>query len=120
MREEASVGLGKAVGMAKPTPITMRALIDAIPQQIWTGPPDGTLDYCNERWRSYMGQGIEELGGDGWQRMLHPDDREEVLKAWHTSVTNGTPYEQEERHRSADGAYRWFLARGLPLRDAEG
>jgi PAS domain S-box-containing protein len=97
-----------------------RTLIDAIPQQIWSGPPDGTLDYCNDRWRSYMGIGLEELQGDGWQSMLHPDDRDRVLKAWHESVANGTPYEQEERHRGADGTYRWFLARGLPLRDAEG
>ena len=97
-----------------------RALLDAIPQQIWTGPPDGTLDYCNERWRSYMGHGIEELRGDGWQSMLHPDDQERVLTAWNQSVKDGTPYEQEERHRSADGTYRWFLARGLPQRDAEG
>src|SRR6266436_601498 len=43
-----------------------------------------------------------------------------VLKAWHESVANGTPYEQEERHRGFDGTYRWFLARGLPLRDGEG
>jgi PAS domain S-box-containing protein len=97
-----------------------RALLDAIPQQIWTGPPDGTLDYCNERWRSYMGHGIEELQGDGWQSMLHPDDRERVLRAWHKSVAKGTPYEQEERHRGVDGTYRWFLSRGLPFRDAEG
>jgi PAS domain S-box-containing protein len=95
-------------------------LIDAIPQQIWSGPPDGTLDYCNERWRSYMGLGLEELQGSGWQTMLHPDDRDRVLEAWHEAVANGTPYEQEERHRRADGTYRWFLARGLPLRDAEG
>jgi PAS domain S-box-containing protein len=97
-----------------------RAVIDAIPQQIWSGPPDGTLDYCNDRWRSYMGLGLEALRGDGWQTMLHPDDRDRVLKAWHESVVNGTPYEQEERHRGADGTYRWFLARGVPLRDAEG
>jgi PAS domain S-box-containing protein len=97
-----------------------RELIDAIPQQIWTGPPDGSLDYCNERWRSYMGLGLEDLRGEGWQSMLHPDDRERVLRAWRESVKNGTPYEQEERHRRVDGTYRWFLARGLPLRDAEG
>src|SRR6266849_4005120 len=96
------------------------ALIDAIPQQIWSGPPDGTLDYCNERWRSYMGIGLAELQGHGWQSMLHPEDRDRVLKAWHEAVVNGTPYEQEERHRGADGTYRWFLARGVPLRDAEG
>src|SRR5467141_3059695 len=51
--------------------------------------------------------------------MLHPDDRERVLRAWHESVTKGMPYEQEERHLGVDGTYRWFLARGLPLRDAE-
>jgi two-component system, NarL family, sensor kinase len=43
-----------------------------------------------------------------------------VLKAWHESVTNATPYEQEERHRRADGQYRWFLARGVPLRGTDG
>jgi PAS domain S-box-containing protein len=96
----------------------LRALIDAIPQQIWSGPPDGSLDFCNARWRSYMGFTQEELQGEGWQRMLHPDDREWVLKAWRESVMNGTPYEQEERHRGADGQYRWFLARGVPLRDS--
>src|SRR2546422_7999070 len=47
-------------------------------------------------------------------------DRERVLKAWHESVTNGTPYEQEEQHRGVDGTYRWFLARGVPLRDGQG
>ncbi len=97
-----------------------RTLLDAIPQQIWSGPPDGKIDYCNERWRSYMGLGLEELQGDGWQSMLHPDDRERVLRAWHESVANGTPYEQEERHHGADGRYRWFLSRGVPMRDDDG
>jgi PAS domain S-box-containing protein len=95
-------------------------LIDAIPQQIWSGPPDGTLDYCNERWRSYMGLGLKELQGHGWQSMLHPDDRDRVLRAWQESVIHGAPYEQEERHRGVDGSYRWFLSRGIPLRDALG
>ncbi|PYU32761.1 MAG: hypothetical protein DMG28_10525 [Acidobacteria bacterium] len=97
-----------------------RALINAIPQQIWSGPPDGTIDYCNDRWRSDTGLGLEELRGDGWQTMLHPEDRDRVLRAWHESVLNGTPYEQEERHRGVDGTYRWFLARGVPLRDGQG
>lgn len=97
-----------------------RLLLDTIPQQIWSGPPDGTLDYCNARWRSYVGIGLDELQGNGWQQMLHPDDRDRVLRAWQESVTNGTPYEQEERHRRADGLYRWFLSRALPMRDAEG
>ncbi|MEY2562219.1 MAG: hypothetical protein QOH88_412 [Verrucomicrobiota bacterium] len=97
-----------------------RVLIDAIPHQIWSGPVDGTLDYCNERWRSYMGLEQADLCGAGWQSMLHPGDRDRVLAAWHEAVVKGTPYEQEERHRGADGTYRWFLSLGVPLRDADG
>jgi PAS domain S-box-containing protein len=67
-----------------------------------------------------MGFTQEDLQGEGWQRMLHPEDRERVLNAWRESVRTGTPYEQEERHRGADGQYRWFLARGVPLRDSTG
>ena len=97
-----------------------RVLIDAIPHQIWSGPADGTLDYCNDRWRSYTGLELEDLRGQGWQAILHSEDEERVLAAWTESVANGTPYEQEERHRGADGRYRWFLCRGVPMRDAEG
>jgi len=50
----------------------------------------------------------------------HPEDRGRVLRGWHASVATGTPYEQEERHRGADGQYRWFLGRGVPLRDSTG
>ena len=52
--------------------------------------------------------------------MLHPDDRERVVKAWRGSVTNGTHFEEEVRHRAADGQYRWFLVRSVPLRDSQG
>lgn len=94
--------------------------LDTIPVQIWSGPADGTLDYCNYPWRAYAGLTLEEIKGDGWQQILHPEDREGVLNAWRESMTSGKPYEREERHRRADGTYHWFLCRGLPLRDAEG
>jgi PAS domain S-box-containing protein len=104
----------------KQAEMQVHTLIDAIPHQIWSSPANGALDYCNEQWRSYMGLEQEELCGDGWQSMLHPEDRERVLQAWRTAVSTGADYEQEERHRAADGSYRWFLARGVAMRDAGG
>jgi len=117
---EQNADLANAHEVLKREELKSRMLIDAIPQQIWSGPPDGTLDYCNQRWRSDTGLDLEELQGDGWQRMLHPDDLHRVLNAWRHSVATGTPYEQEERHRQADGTYRWFLTRGVPQLDSEG
>jgi PAS domain S-box-containing protein len=98
----------------------LRLIIDTIPQQIWNTTPDGLLDFCNLQFRSDVGLTLEELQGEGWQRIIHPDDRERALKVWRESVTNGTPFEQEVRHRRADGQYRWSLVRGVPLRDPEG
>lgn len=107
----------EALGESK---LWLREVVDTIPQQIWSGPADGTLDFCNARCRSDLGLSLEQIQGTGWQRMLHPDDRDRVLKAWHESVVKGTPYEQEERHRTANGQYRWFLCRGVPQRDEQG
>jgi PAS domain S-box-containing protein len=36
------------------------------------------------------------------------------------SHASGEPFENEARHRSANGEYRWFLVRAVPLRDAHG
>jgi len=98
----------------------LRLVIDTIPQQIMSGPNDGTLDFANAQWRSYTGLTQEELQGRGWQRVVHPDDQEPLLKAVEESRAQGKPYEQEVRRRGADGQYRWFLARGVPLKDSEG
>lgn len=98
----------------------LRQIIDTIPVQIWSGPADGTLDYCNARWRNELGLTLDQLQGDGWQKMLHPEDRERVLHAWQVSVMNGSPYEQKERHLMATGQYLWFLCRGVPLRNEKG
>jgi PAS domain S-box-containing protein len=117
---EQNAELAQANEVLKRAELNSRMLIDAIPQQIWSAPPDGTLDYCNQRWRSETGLGLQELHGDLWQSILHPDDRDRVLNAWRQSVITGITYEQEERHRQPDGTFRWFLSRALPLFDEQG
>ena len=97
-----------------------RDTIDGLPVQIWSGPADGSIDFCNQQWRTYTGLNETELQGNGWQRILHPEDRDRVLAAWHHAVSTGTRYEQEQRHRAADGTYRWFLCRGTPMRNVDG
>jgi formate hydrogenlyase transcriptional activator len=103
--------------------IWLRQIIDTIPQQIWSGPADGTVDFCNARWRDELGISLEEIragGGTGWQQVLHPEDRDRLLQGWSASVASGTPYEQEARLRTTSGQYRWFLNRGVPLCDEQG
>lgn len=97
-----------------------RLLAEAIPQIVWTGNPDGALDYYNQRWFEYTGLSLEETQGWGWQPVLHPDDLENCLDRWTHSVATGADYDVEYRFKRNDGVYRWHLGRALPLRDGQG
>lgn len=96
------------------------ALADAMPQMAWSTPPDGMTDYFNARWYEFTGAREGEHDGTGWLQALHPDDMEIASQVWTSAVGSGEPYEVEYRLRRHDGEYRWTLARGLPIKDAEG
>lgn len=97
-----------------------RVLADFVPQLIWECRPDGSNTYFNERWVQYTGLSLEESYGTGWAIPFHEDDKQAAWDAWNHSVTTGEPYHIESRLRAADGSYRWFLMRGVPLRDGSG
>jgi PAS domain S-box-containing protein len=99
----------------------LRRLTETIPQMLWSANPDGTIDYCNSRLLDYTGFTVNEVMGDGWQKLIHPDDLDQAALAWITSVATGTAYQVEARLiHAADQSYRWCLTTGLPLRDEEG
>ena len=97
----------------------LRILAEAIPQMVWRADPAGRNDYFNNRWYEYTGQSPEEARADAFSA-VHPDDRDVAVARWRESVAAGEPYTAEFRMRSADGSYRWFVARGVPQRDEAG
>ena len=98
-----------------------RALAEAVPHHVWTARPDGLLNWFNPRVYEYAGSSDGgELDGEKWAKIVHPDDIPGALAAWTGAIGGGKPYEVEFRLRRADGAYRWFLARAVPARDAQG
>jgi PAS domain S-box-containing protein len=98
----------------------LRLLTEVIPHQIWSGTPDGTIDYCNHRLLEYVGRSLEEVQSGRFMETIHPDDREEFHQAFQRALEGGTAFEGEWRVRSADASYRLFFMRGVPLRQAEG
>jgi PAS domain S-box-containing protein len=99
----------------------LRNVIDTIPGMVWSGLPDGTFDFINQPWLTYLGCTWEELSSRGGLRsVVHPNDLEQSDARWLETRTTGTHVEHELRMRRADGQYRWFLTRAEPWRDERG
>lgn len=96
-----------------------RWIAESIPQLVWSTGPDGSPDFFNRRWLEFTGVDPGEIAG--WSGVFHPDDRDRTAAAWRRAVETGAPLEIEYRlRRASDGSWRWFLVRGLPMRDAGG
>src|SRR5258705_8261218 len=85
---------------------------------VWGKRPDGSADFLNQYFQNYTGISVKEGHGWGWLNAFHPDDR--ALDEWHAALAAREPFEKEARLRRADGQYRWFALRAVPLRDQRG
>lgn len=99
---------------------SFRTLVESLPQLVWTTRANGSCDYLSQQWVNYTGRPAEVQLGGGWADQLHPADRERVEAEWNKAVQSGGNFDLEFRIRRADGVYRWFRTRAVPLRDGEG
>src|SRR2546425_11239114 len=97
----------------------LRLVVDSIPGLVHTTTAEGELEFVNRQVLDYFGRTLDELKGWATNDFIHPDDLPRVIAAFTSSIETGQPYDVEQRCRRADGAYRWFQVRALPLRDTE-
>jgi len=96
-----------------------RELADAMPQIVYVTDAGGKITFVNRQWLDYTGQPDAQTADLG--PVVHPDDLADVLRRWELASAGGTPLEAEFRlRRAADGEYRWFLTRSVPIRDGGG
>ena len=99
----------------------LRDVVETIPAMTFTALSDGSCTFVNKRWTEYTGLSVEQSSGAGWQRAVHSEDLAQHSENWRISVVTGRLFEGEARfRRAAVGDYRWFLVRGVPLRDSHG
>ena len=97
-----------------------RTLAQVMPNHVWASPPDGKLNWFNERVYEYSGLAPGLLDGTGWLQMVHPDDAMVAGERWAAALASGDTYQTEFRLRRSDGHYRWHIARALPITNARG
>jgi PAS domain S-box-containing protein len=97
-----------------------RTLAESIPQLAWMADETGSISWYNQRWYDYTGTTPEQMHGWGWRAVHHPDAVARVEARYRRAVEAGEPWEDTFPLRGADGAYRRFLSRALPVRDDAG
>ena len=113
-------GLRQADEKVRQNEKELRLIIETIPAFVGTALPDGTVDFVSQSWLDHTGLSREEWLGWGWTRVTHPEDLQSAVTEWKVAMAAGKSLEHEQRIRLADGTYRWFLGRNVPLRDENG
>ncbi len=111
----------RAEGRLRASEEQFRILAEAIPNLVWSAGPDGAPTWFNRQTYAYTGLPEGALEGPGaWRGAIHPEDLPAVTGGWTQALATGQVFTREMRIRRADGAFRWFLARAEPIRDAAG
>ncbi|KAK1688652.1 hsp90-like protein [Colletotrichum godetiae] len=114
-----SINVGP-VDMPPPSDRLKGLILDSLPAHVFVSlPQSGEIVWVNSRYLTYRGQTVSDLAADPWGS-IHPDDRDEYLKAWSHSLRTGEQFSRTVRIRRFDGAYRWFYARAVASRDKRG
>jgi PAS domain S-box-containing protein len=89
-----------------------------MPQIVYEVDEHQRIQYINGQWRDYTGQSgadAADLAG-----VVHAEDLPGLAARWQEALATGRALAAEFRLRRADGQYRWFLTRAVPVTDAQG
>ena len=95
-------------------------MANGIQQLAWMANADGSIFWYNQRWYDYTGTTLEETRGWTWEKVHDPVFLPKVMDRWKEAIASGTPFDMEFPLRGADGSFRIFLTRVMPVKNSEG
>ena len=95
-------------------------LADNIQNLAWMAQPDGYIYWYNKRWYDYTGTKPKDMEGWGWQSVHDPQTLPQVMKRWVASIKTGKQFDMTFPLKGADGIFRPFLTRVMPVKNKAG
>lgn len=87
----------------------LRVMTDMAPSLLWRCDPEGRLTWVNQRLQSYFG--LDQVGDTFWDDHVNPEDVSTAQAVHQVCVSEGRPFECQQRLRGRDGVERWFIVR---------
>ncbi|MFF3286074.1 SpoIIE family protein phosphatase [Streptomyces sp. NPDC003023] len=96
------------------------SLVTAGSQVIWVMAAQGGVIERSPGWEQVTGQRWEEYRGDGWAEVIHPADRERVVRDWYRALAEVPPrFTTSYRVCTVDGSYRHVAVEAAPVIDGD-
>src|SRR6266852_2044425 len=93
-----------------------RNLSAAAPIGIFRCDANGRCVYVNPRWSEMTGRPAEMALGLGWEKCVHPEDREHTMRVWKERRKGGGGFRGDLRFLKPDGKITWVAWQARALR----
>ncbi len=80
----------------------------------------GRCRFVNDAWCEIAGATIADALGDGWQRFLHPEDRQRVIDEWYDATSGRPNHATEFRFLNPTSGPRSVIASATAVLDPAG
>lgn len=97
-----------------------RSLADAAPAPVWLTGPDGNMEFVNAAFAEVANLERDELTGEAWLHLLHPDDIDGFLARRASARERYEAYSYEARFWRRREGWRWMLVNAKPRVDVDG
>ncbi|MDZ8263172.1 PAS domain S-box protein [Nostoc sp. ChiQUE01b] len=97
-----------------------RTLANTAPALIWFNDAQGNNRFINQHFLDFTGKSAEQIRGEGWQELVHPDDVELYIADYFVAVREQRSWHNRNRIRRHDGVWRWHDNYAQPLLGADG
>ncbi len=96
-----------------------RAMAERLPIGLFLADRTGRFSYVNPAFELLSGHSQSSALGDGWLRMVHPEDRDGVVRGWTTANRDSSIFAQELRLIKPEKSVVWVSVVASPNVDGD-
>lgn len=85
------------------------------PVMLWLAKGLKRFHFFNDRCCDFTGRTLQELQGDVWLDLIHPDEKQKTQESFQRAFRERTPFLVKYRLRRGNGGYSWVLNQGIPV-----
>ena len=97
-----------------------RIMADGLPFPVWVHDAKGDLKLVNRTYCEFFGVSEEQVSGQNWSPLLHPEDAERYVSEFEAAMAEHRPFHCVARARDARGEWRWVESSASPRLAASG